>query len=203
MNRRDALRYLALAAGGAFGARLAEAAVQGHLHGHGSRGSASKAFASRLEPQQRAMLATLSELIIPETDTPGAIRAGVPAFMDEIISTWLTDAERSAFLGGLAQIDAFCRTRFGRGFMDCQSRQHTAALADAEREAGSFHPGPIDTVNDAIGGATPFFTRLKALTVLGYYTSEIGATQELSYNPIPAAYHGDYDFPSAGRQWSS
>ena len=49
---------------------------------------------------------------------------------------------------------------------------------------------------------TPFFTKLKELTVLGYFTSEVGAKQALAYNPMPMRYDGDYDFDKVGREWS-
>ena len=48
----------------------------------------------------------------------------------------------------------------------------------------------------------PFFNKIKELTVLGYYTSEVGATRELAYNPVPGKFDGDYDYAKVGRQWS-
>ena len=81
-----------------------------------------------------------------------------------------------------------------------KDRLHIAKAA-AEDAAKGFKPRPT------LGGfpepelAAPFFYQLKELTVLGYYTSEVGATQELAYLPIPGHYEGDYDF--TGKQWSS
>ncbi len=50
---------------------------------------------------------------------------------------------------------------------------------------------------------TPFFAKIKELTVIGYYSSEVGAKQELAYNPMPMRYEGDYDYAkTGGRQWS-
>ncbi|MBS0612681.1 MAG: gluconate 2-dehydrogenase subunit 3 family protein [Proteobacteria bacterium] len=214
MNRRDALRYFALASGGVFGVRLAQAAA--HVHsaaqaaapdtvGSSAAGVSDAAVAqpSLLDERQRTMLSDIAELIIPATDTPGAVEAGVPAFIDHIVSTWFTTAERVSFLKGLDELDAFCSQRFSRSFALCDAGQRSAALTEAERRATGYQPEPMKTVADAVGGEVPFFPRVKALTVLGYYTSEVGATQELSYNPIPASYDGDYDFARTGRQWSS
>lgn len=214
MNRRDALRYFALVAGGAFGNRMAQAAA--HVHGAaqaavaGAAATSGAAAASDaavqpslLDERQRTMLSDIAELIIPATDTPGAVEAGVPAFIDHIVSTWFTTAERVSFLKGLDELDAFCSQRFSRSFALCDAGQRSAALTEAERRATGYQPEPMKTVADAVGGEVPFFPRVKALTVPGYYTSEVGATQELSYNPIPASYDGDYDFARTGRQWSS
>jgi hypothetical protein len=57
-------------------------------------------------------------------------------------------------------------------------------------------------IRDTPDEQSPFFHKLKLLTVLGYYTSEIGSQQELSYNPVPGRYEGDVDFDKVGRQWS-
>lgn len=210
MNRRDALRYFALAAGGTFGARIAQAAMHVHDPGHAARSGAMAGDAaeagvaqrSLLDPRQRSMLTDIAEMIIPATDTPGAAIAGVPAFIDHIVSTWFTAGERASFLRGLDELDAFCSSRFSHPFTQCSSQQRTAALSDAEWRSAGYRSGPLDTVADAVGGDVPFFARIKAMTVFGYYTSEVGATQELSYNPIPASYDGNYDFAKIGRQWS-
>ena len=207
MNRRDALRYFALAAGGSFGARMAQAAMtmDEHMHGAAALRKAAErpVVKSLLNADQQQMLSALTDLIIPVTDTPGAVQAGVPAFIDQIFSSWFTNAERASFLQGFAALDTFCTTKYAHTFAECDQVQRIAALSDADVRSRDFKPGPMDTVADSLGGSTPFFVRLKALTVLGYYTSEIGATQELSYNPVPAAYDGDYDFAKTGRQWSS
>ena len=49
---------------------------------------------------------------------------------------------------------------------------------------------------------TPFFAKLKELTVVGYFSSEVGATEFLEYNPMPMRYDGDFDFAEVGTHWS-
>ena len=194
MNRRDALHQLAALGGSAFASPIVRAALSGApLH--------TPPATSVLTAPQKTMVAELAELVIPTTDTPGAIVAGVPAFIDHIVSAWYSEVERKTFLDGLAALDAFGGAHFGKSFVHCTTSERTAALSAAEDAAKGFQPRPT------LGGfpepelTAPFFYQLKELTVLGYYTSEIGATQELSYLPIPGRYEGDYDF--AGKQWSS
>lgn len=48
----------------------------------------------------------------------------------------------------------------------------------------------------------PFFRTMKELTVVGFYTSEIGATRELRHEPVPGRYEGCIPFSDVGRTWA-
>jgi hypothetical protein len=170
MNRRTLLQALALAATGV-------------LH--------AKPAASKLDEAQRELVAELAELIIPRTDTPGAMDAGVPAFIDHIVSDWYTPVERAIFVAGLRTIAA------------ADPAQRVAALQALEQQASSYVPPPGTSVFGKPDERSPFFFKLKLLTVLGYYTSELGASNELAFNPVPARYDGNVDFATVGKQWTS
>jgi len=171
-------------------------------------GEAPTATASRtvLQGRQPEMVSVLAEMIVPETDTPGAIEAGVPAFIGMMVADWYTDAERTIFLDGLAELDAFCGGAYSSDFLGCSAEQRTAALADAEKKASDYvsplPPGFLAGMAKLIDERTPFFAKIKELAVVGYLSSEIGARQELFYNPMPMRYDGDYDYARTGRQWS-
>lgn len=182
MNRRTLLQILALAASGA-------------LH--------AKPSASKLDETQQQMVAELAELILPRTDTPGAIDAGVPAFVDHIVSDWYSVRERAIFMEGLRAIDVFCRSNFRRSFSAADTAQRIAALRSLEQRAASYAPPPGTSVFGKPDERSPFFFKLKLLTVLGYYTSEAGATTELAFNPVPGRYDGNVDFATLGKQWTS
>jgi hypothetical protein len=194
-SRRQVLMQIALAAGSAVMGRAASA-------GTSEPSATAPSFKSKLGESQRLMVSQVAELIIPATDTPGAIAAGVPAFIDQIVSVWCTPKERMIFVSGLAALDAFCQARQGRAFSACDAQEQTLALADSEQRASHYRPSSGNIFNDTDEDA-PFFYKLKQLTVLGYYTSEIGATQELRYEPVPNRYDGDLEFSKVGRQWSS
>jgi gluconate 2-dehydrogenase gamma chain len=196
VNRRELLARMALIAGGPLASPFAQAALRGEaLH----MPAAQSAFSAA----QRRMTGQLAELIIPRTDTPGAIEAGVPAFIDQIVSGWYTPVERRIFLDGLAALDAACMRECGKPFTACDTQQQTQALAQAEVASASYTQKDFSArIRDTPDEQSPFFHKLKLLTVLGYYTSEIGSQQELSYNPVPGRYEGDVDFDKVGRQWS-
>lgn len=152
---------------------------------------------------QREQCAVLTEIIIPTTDTPGAIEAGVPHFVELMVSDWYTQRERDIFFAGMESLDHYCVENFSRRFLECTADQRIAALEYAEETAQSYQPPEGGSLLQAREDEeTPFFKKIKELTVLGYYTSEIGAKQELTYLPMPMKYE-DIDFADVGRQWSS
>ena len=171
-------------------------------------GEAPTTSASRvvLQGHQPEMVRVLAEMILPATDTLGAIEAGVPRFIEMMVADWYTDTERGIFLDGLAALDASCRTAYGTDFLGCTAEQRVAALSEAEKNAAAYvsplPPGFLATMAKLIDERTPFFAKLKELTVVGYFSSELGATEFLEYNPMPMRYDGDFDFAKVGTHWS-
>jgi hypothetical protein len=150
------------------------------------------------------MCAVLAELIIPATDTPGAIEAGVPAFIEMMVSDWYTATERSLFIEGLAALNEYCVNQYSKAFLEVGEAQQIKALEHQETLALAYQ-APVDPTAFLMPKEdehAPFFDKLKELVVIGYYHSEVGATQELIYQPMPMGYR-DIPFVEVGRQWSS
>jgi gluconate 2-dehydrogenase gamma chain len=164
MNRRTLLQILALAASGV-------------LH--------AKPAASKLDEGQQKLLAELAELILPRTDTPGAIDAGVPAFIDVMFAEWAGDDERKMFTAGLADVDARARAMFAKDFIACTPEQQTQLLTTLDAELARLRDTKADTSKSFLAG-------MKWLTLTGYYTSEVGATSELHYRVVPGRYEPCY-----------
>ena len=57
-------------------------------------------------------------------------------------------------------------------------------------------------VRETIKTNRAFFNEMRQLTVTGYFTSEIGATQALEYLPIPGVFHGDVPMESGQKTWA-
>jgi len=143
-----------------------------------------------LNPHQNDTVVTIADLIIPATETPGASAAKVNEFTDLMLAEWVDAAERTRFLEGLADLDARSRKKFGKDLTGCTPAQQTellelidlevAAMRDAERQGVQREPTP----------AQRFFHMMKRVTLLGYYTSEVGATEELHNPIIPGRYDG-------------
>ena len=153
---------------------------------------------------QRELCAVLAELIIPTTDTPGAIAAGVPAFVEMMVCDWYTGTERKIFLDGLEALEDDCRQKYSAGFLDLSEKRQIEALCRQQDLAAQYEPpeNELSFLMPVEDEQVPFFDKLKELVVIGYYNSEVGAKQELIYNPMPMEYR-DIPFVEVGRQWSS
>ena len=138
-----------------------------------------------LTPQQNETVATVAELIIPKTDTPGAREAGVPAFIDVMLADWGDEEQRQTFTAGLANVDERSRALFGKDFIACSPIQQAQILTDLDAELARLRDTKADTSKN-------FFQGMKWLTLTGYYTSEVGSTSELHYRIVPGRYEPCY-----------
>ena len=139
---------------------------------------------------QRSLVAAVSERIVPTTDTPGAIAAGVPAFMEMMLADWYEPTDRNEFMQGLGVVEGYARVHYESAFMALTAQQQDAVLTLAMD--GKIASMPAN-----------FFQHLRQLVVLGYYTSEIGCKQERVYLPVPGRYDGKYPYADVRRVFSS
>ena len=115
-------------------------------------------------------ISLMSDLIIPaDEQSPGAKDAGVPAFIDLMVSEASVET-KNLWRNGLAAIDQLCKEEFGNTFATLTSEQQVDVLKLISRN--EYRPRKIEE---------RFFIAIKGLTVDGYYTSELGIHQELRY----------------------
>jgi hypothetical protein len=178
VDRRAALRTLA---GGAVGAATSAAWVetlgalafqQAHSHATDAAILAQDWTPRRLNARQNEAVIVVTELIIPETDTPGAKAAKVNRFVDAVLEQAAT-ADRDRFVQGLAWMDARSKALFGKELLEASPAQQTELLTRLSSEGNKYG-------EDRIG--LQFFEALKTMTINGYYTTEIGLRQELGDN---------------------
>ncbi len=196
MNRRDALQALAAsAATPLLGASSFEMLVEaGHAVRQTMAGSAATLRA--LSPDEATSVGTLAEIIIPATDTPGAREAGVTEFIDTLLADWMLDAEREAFLTGLADLDTRARTAHGAAFAECSDTQQVELVTAMDAEVAELLAADRAALYDAysVGNRSTrtapshFFYQMKRWTLVGYYTSEIGMVEELRHNFLPGEW---------------
>jgi gluconate 2-dehydrogenase gamma chain len=210
MNRREVVRLLA----GAVAVPVLTGYGADELFALGrrlhTRAASGRQLQSLFDPNQRATVAAIAERIMPETDTPGARAAGVPDFIELIVTEHYKPDQRTSFLRGLAAVDARSRARFGHAFVEAAPAQQDEILTLLESEVGPLlaqkppetqpvepsgqpqekpaekprQPRPDQTVEQP----GPFWHQIKFLTLYGYYTSKIGVTQELRSVMIPGRY---------------
>ena len=177
MNRREALRQTALAAGAA--------ALWASLP---ARTWAALAAPADWSGADEALLTLIGDTIIPATATsPGAGSVAIGRF----IITQATDGYPPQSLDrlrrALREIDAASRQRFSQPFP-------SLGVAEREQVLTAYEAAPQS-------GAHPF-RLIKELTLLGYFTSEPGATQALRYDPIPGTFNGSVKLAPTDRSWA-
>src|SRR5262249_7446066 len=185
MERREALKLLAGAAALPLLSKDALALFQ-EVHQSLPETPALKA----LDPHQNATVITIAELIIPQTDTPGAKAVRVNEFIDRILAEWYTDEEKSSFLAGLAKVDIRSRDLFGKDFVDCPPTQQIQILTELDDGLAEIRKQASAHWRQEPARKQPFFYRMKQLTLVGYYTSEVGFEEELHESIIPPGHAG-------------
>jgi len=129
---------------------------------------------------QRANVSAVVNHIIPATDTPGAIEAGTPRFVELMVADWFDDAERKLFVSGLDALE-----KLGSGpFAELPADEQLALLDKLEEEASDSGWYSLGNVMRVWDSEAPFICQIKELTVLGFCLSEVGATQFLRENPM-------------------
>ncbi|MEG3088901.1 gluconate 2-dehydrogenase subunit 3 family protein [Sphingomonas sp. PB4P5] len=140
-------------------------------------------------PAQRALMTALSERVLPTTDTPGAIAAGVPSYIEKLLADWAEPADRMPILAGLDAIEARSLAEYKVPAGQATAAQHDALLTLA--------------MNDQLPSGGVFFEAFRQLVITGYYTSEIGMTQEREYLPVPGEYDGAFPYSKINKVYSA
>jgi gluconate 2-dehydrogenase gamma chain len=194
MDRREALKRTAWIMGGAISAP----AIMGVLKGCKAKPTIDwkPVF---LSSDQGVLVTQVAEIIIPKTDTPGAKDVGVPGFIDSMLKDVYSKKDQDEFLNGLKAFDDDAKKEYGDPFVELDAEQQSAFVK-------KIHDAAIEkNKNTTPEPKPPFILSMKELTVLGFFTSEPGATQVLQYNPVPGAYKGCIPLSEAGngKTWAT
>ncbi|MBX2923918.1 MAG: gluconate 2-dehydrogenase subunit 3 family protein [Chitinophagaceae bacterium] len=195
MNRRDALSRVALILGGTVIG--ANAFLEGCKPADKKTGDGQGGSPSLFADTDAAYLDEIAETIIPATDTPGAKAAKVGAFMIVMVTDCYPEAEQKVFLEGMKQLEEASRKKSGKSFMESDADQRKALLIDIDKEAKDY------MASKKKEDPKHYFRMMKELTLLGYFTSEPGATQALRYVQVPGKYEGCVPYKKGDRAWAS
>ena len=164
IDRREAVQRMSLLFGGALSTQLT-AGLMGQVLNEGASVEVTDAM--------QALLAEVADVIIPETDTPGAKEAGAHEFIIRVMRDCYELEPQQNFYAGLARIDERSVAAYGKPFVELTRPEQIAIITGtAKKDKG-------------------YFKQIKQLSQVGYFTSEIGCTQNLRYIPIPGRFEGD------------
>jgi len=193
MDRREALKRAALIMGGVISAPTIAAIL------NGCKAKPTIDWKPELFTQdQGVLISEVAEIIIPKTDTPGAKETGIPGFIDLMVKDVFTKEERDWFMDGMKKFDEEAAKEYGDPFIELDPEQQQAFVK-------KIHDHAINDQKKGPASALSFILKTKELVVVGYFTSEAGATKVLQYEAVPGAYHGCLPLAETGngKTWAT
>ena len=187
IDRREAIRRVTALLGGVAlaGSGLATAVERAH-----ARAAAPRAHVGSFTAQDIAFLDEVADTILPETQTPGAKAAHVGAFMALMVTDTYEDREQAIFRDGMRSLNE-------ASFLTATPAQRLARLEQLDREQKAY----MDARER--GAPAHYFRLMKELTLLGYFTSEIGCTQAQRYAETPGGFEPCVPYTAGERAWAA
>lgn len=183
LSRREAITLIASIMGCAFVGNVANAdesvmPATGRVH---------------FSDDEVTLLSEIGDTIIPQTDTPGAKAVNIGAFMAMMVNDCYDQSQQMTFRAGLTSINERCKSTYQKSFVEATAEQRLELLSQLDREQQSTH--------DSTDSSPHYFRMMKQLTLLGFFTSEVGATQVLNYVEVPGRYDGNAPYAKGDRAW--
>lgn len=202
MNRREFLQCAAILVSGSSAGRLAFALSEEQSAYLAANPNYNTGKVDYLSPERRKLVAAMAETILPRTETPGAIDAGVPQYLELMLAEWCNDTERAVFEAGFVDMETRIPAEFGQPFAALTAEQQLQVLQDMEAAVAddpwyNATGRPGDYISDA-----PFILQFKELTTWGFFTSEVGSTQVLRHNGMPMYFDGDVPLGPDQSSWA-
>lgn len=185
IDRREALKNIVVI----FGSALAPATLAVMLDGC----KPNEKSDLQLSEKQLLVITEMAEIIIPETTSPGAKAAGVGPFIVTMINDCYPEEVRLNFMQGLENMEKIAKEKFQDNFSALNRKKQEAVVALVAKNASE---------QKAVKDKPGFFKLMKDLTVLGYFTSEAGATKALDYVAIPTRYDACIDLVPSKKTWA-
>ena len=175
-----------------------------------------------------AYLDEIADTILPTTSTPGAKAAKTGAFMALMVTDTYHEDDDKTFRDGMRKLDDLSKQKNGgASFMKATPAQRLALLQELDKEqhdysekqraegrkksdavisSASQQNAPEAKINPATQMSDPpnkYFRMMKELALLGYFTSEVGATQALRYVESPGRYDPCVPYKPGEKDWAS
>jgi len=206
MNRRDAISRVALIMGGAV--------IGADFFISGCK-STSKKVNDLFTEDHVAFLNEVADTILPTTSSPGAKAADVGRFMAVMVQDCYTPNDQKTFVDGIGKLNDASNKKYNAKFMDLNTQQRTDLLVALDKEQKDYTANrnkqmEADRLNHkddpkykAPEVPNHYFRMVKELTLLGYFTSEIGATKALRYVAVPGRFDGCVPYKKGDKAWAT
>ena len=195
MDRRLAVKNISLLLGGALIGM--EAILTGCSPRDSKEDGLSNTAGYSFSDEDVALLDEVAETILPSTaSSPGAKAAAVGQFMTVMVNDCYNSKDRQTFHEGIKKLKKYAKDKGGKSFMAMTGEDRTALLTMLDKEATAYQKSKkVDDENH-------YFRMMKELSLLGYFTSEIGCTQARRYNEVPGSYQGCIPYEEGEKAWA-
>lgn len=140
-----------------------------------------------LSNSQLKTLRAMVEVIIPKTDTLGGAGTDTHGFIDDQLAHCSSAADAKTFMADLNSASKTIAAQWGKPYEQLAANNQNEAMTALANGTAPFNESHAK-----------FFDQLKSFTLFGYYSSEVGATKELVYLPIPGGYDGGFKLSENG-----
>lgn len=162
-------------------------------------------FSKQIDPKtlwdKKELIGELAEVIIPETDTPGAKAASVNVYIINVLLNCTDAKQQNKFLTGLDDLENYSIDKYGKTFLKCNLTEKDAIVEHFADHSG-YSNRLINKINNKLLGE-PFYSKLRNLTIEGYCLSQLGATQGLAYDYIPGKFESCIPLQKNQKSWAT
>ena len=208
MNRREALSSVALLLGGTLIG--SEMFLSGCTNENKKIGTAGLDFS----PEDISFLDEVGDTIIPATDTPGAKDAKIGEFMHTIVRDCYNKTDQDIFIAGMGKLNEASKSMNGKYFLECTPEERKNLLIALDKEQKDYYAKQYKRLSAEIAKhqhdddyvpdiPNHYYRMIKELTLLGYFTSEVGATKALRYMETPGRYDGCMPYKKGDKAWAT
>jgi len=183
MNRREWLKCVTALAAGVVAAPSLLASFDAHAASQ-APGWTPQFF----DEPQIDLMGAVADIILPRSSTPGAVDAGVPAFIDQMFQSVYTKPEQERYLASLASFNQ----AGGKPFLQLNAAERKALVTKLHAQALA------STKEVTMNPAADFVLMTKKLTMMGFFLSKPGCTEVLQYAAVPGGYQADVPLAKAG-----
>lgn len=187
MNRREAVQYISLLLGGTI--------IGGNAFLTGCKSDTGTD--QKFTEESIAYLNEIADTILPDTkSSPGAKAANVGQFMTVMVNDCYEEADQKVFHEGMKKLNDFSQKTYDAPFMKLDNQKRHDLLVKLDGEQKEY------TKNKKEKDPGHYFRMMKELTLLGYFTSEIGCTKARRYIETPGKYEGCVPYKKGDKAWA-
>ena len=146
-------------------------------------------------------IAAILDMILPRTDTPGALDVKSDIFIDKVIAKTYNEDAQKKMRSEIAAFNSDCEKNFGGTFLELNVSDREKVLQAAEKNSGKFSPGVWGTAvgkQETIG----FYRSIKSMAIWAYFSSEEIGEKVLAYDPVPGTFEPCIPLSEGQNRWS-